>query len=321
MRHHEAPLLDGPLSYAFNDGGLNNQKLALLGLFLEAQRTGRPLALPSFFNLDHTGGTRCPVGFATVYRQDIFLSFLRSEGVNFVDTPVDPGERGWNFFALGAQHIAIEVSQERMMPDMPVCAFFRALVPVLRDRPEVSLLRNWLHGSGKPPLVVQMRIETDWQTFSAITLQPTIGSDEDYLPSFSDIIAKVVNTFGADCGEIYVVCDEAALPVSREEIRRVCRDVFGVTLYWKSDLLDAALLDSLSVLERSVLDFDMALHAHRFVGLTRSSFSNLATFERYCMTERAVRGHYVYNVPGPLVLERHDSGAYAIARAAVQMPT
>ena len=320
MLHLEAPLSDRPLGYGFNDGGLNNQKLALLGLFLEAQRTGRPLALPSFFNLDHAGGTRDPVSFATVYRQDVFLSYLQSAGVISADIPVDPEGRGWDFFAVGAQHIANEVAQERMRPDMPVCAFFRALVPVLRSRPEVSALRQWLHRNERPSLVVQLRIETDWQMFSAITLQPTLGSEEDYLPSFSDIIAKVMNTFGVDCGEIYVVCDEAALPVPREEIRRVCRDVFGITLWWKSDLLSPMMLASLSVLERSILDFDMALHASRFVGLTRSSFSNLVTFERYCMTEQAVRGHYVYNVPGPLVLERHDSGAYAIARAAVQVP-
>lgn len=318
MLTHDTPLTDAPLGYAYNNGGLNNQKLALLGLFLEATRTGRPIALPSLFNLDHAGGTSAPVAFGSVYRTDAFLSLLDRFCIRLADTPPDPEERGWNQFGIGAGHIATEVSQGRMRPDLPVCAFFRALVPVLRGRPELAALRDWLRQGEPPPVVVQMRIETDWQLYSAITLDPTVGAEEDYRPSFSDIIAKVMNTFADRCAEIYVVCDEAALPVPREEIRRVCRNVFGVTLRWKSDMLDPALLQSLSTLEQSVLDFDMAMHAQRFVGLTRSTFSNLATFERYCMTAGPVRGHFIYNAPGPLVLERHDNGAYATTNAAVQ---
>ncbi len=318
-RRGEAAGTEAPLGYAFNDGGLNNQKLALLGLVLEARRTGRPMALPSLFNLDQAGGNSGTVPFGSAYRLDSFLSMLDGLGVTLADASPDPDDRGWQFFGAGAEHIAMEVSTGRMAPDAPACAFFRGLVPVLRDRPESRALRHWVRDGEAPPVVVvQMRIETDWRTFSAITLDPTVGVAEDYLPSFSTIVAKVVNTFGTEARRIFVVCDEAALPVPRDEIRRVCREVFGVALHWKSDLLEPALLEPMSALDRSILDFDMALHAHRFVGLTRSSFSNLAAFERYCMTGDAVRGHHVYNVPGPMVLERHDDGAFAIAAAAVQ---
>ena len=320
MAHAEPQPPDSPLAYAYNDGGLNNQKLALLGLLLEAKRTGRRLALPLLYNLDHAGGERGTVAFGDIYRRDLFAAMAERLGVEIVDAEPDAASRGWDFFAVGAKHIAIEVAGSRMTPDDPACAFFRALVPRLRDRVGLTPLRDWLHGRDPAPLVVQMRIETDWQFFSAVTLDPTVGKQEDYLPSFSNIVAKVVNTFGRDAAEIYVVCDEAALPVPREEIRRVAGDVFGVTLRWKSDLLPAEALAGLSVLERSILDFDTALQAGRFVGLSRSSFSNLVTFERYCLTEAPVRGHYIYNVPGPMVLERHDNGAYAIAGAAVARP-
>lgn len=316
----DVPSPDAPLGYAFNEGGLNNQKLALLGLFLEARRTGRPLALPSFYNLDHAGGTRTTVPFAAVYRLDLFTTMLAESGVDVVEADPDPEARGWNFFGAGAKHIAIEVAEKRMAPDSPVCGFFRALVPVLRDRADLAPLRDWLASRDPAPLVLQMRIEKDWQFFSAVTLNPTVGQKEDYLPGFGEIVAKVVNTFGRDLGEIYVVCDEQALPVPREEIRRTSREVFGVTLRWKSDLVPEAVMAGLSVLERSILDFDAATRAGRFVGLTRSSFSNLVTFERYCLTGAPVRGHYIYNIPGPRVVERHDNGAFAIAGAAVKQP-
>ena len=307
------------LAYEYNEGGLNNQKLALLGLFLRACSSGQPLALPSFYNLDHAGGARDVVPFGTVYDRDRFVSMLETFGVEVVAADPAPGSRGWEFFGLGAEHIALEVAAHRIGPDSPTCVFFRSLVPVLRNDPRTAPLRYWLRAREPESTVVQMRIETDWQLFSAITLKPTVGSTEDYLPHFGEIIAKVVNTFGFDLGEVYVVCDEASLPVPREEIRRVSREVFGVSLRWKSDLLLPHFLEGLSVIERSILDFDMALSADRFVGLTRSTFSNLATFERYCMTGAPVRRHYIYNIPGPKVLERHDNGAYAFADAAVRL--
>ncbi len=308
-----------PLAYEYNEGGLNNQKLALLGLFLEASSAGQPLVLPSFYNLDHAGGARDVVPFGTMYDRDRFVSMLQGFGVEVVAGDAAPGSRGWEFFGAGAGHIATEVAARRMSPDSPSCAFFRGLVPVLREDPRVAPLHDWLRAREPAPTVVQMRIETDWQLFSAITLEPTVGSTEDYLPDFGEIIAKVINTFGSDLGEVYVVCDEASLPVPRDEIRRVALEVFGMSLRWKSDLLLPQFLDGLSVIERSILDFDMAVGADRFVGLTRSTFSNLATFERYCRTGAPVRRHYVYNIPGPKVLERHDNGAYAFADAAVRL--
>ncbi len=324
LTRHETPPPDAPLGYAFNDGGLNNQKLALLGLVLEARRTGRPMALPALYNLDQAGGDSGPVPFWSAYRRDAFMPMLERLGIGLAESLPDPDARGWDFFDIGGQHLAAEMLQGRLTPAAPACAFFRALVPVLRARPEAAALRDWLRRGEAPRLVVQMRIEADWRFFSAVTLDPLVGAAEDYLPGHSGIVRKVVNTFGMAPGgipgEIYVVCDEAALPVPRDEIRRACLDAHGVALRWKSDLLEPALLARLSVLERSILDFDMALHAERFVGLTRSSFSNLAAFERYCMTGAPVRGHYAYNVPGPLVVERRDQGAYAVARDAVRVP-
>ena len=40
------------IGYAWNDGGLNNQKLALLGLMIEASRSGAAVYLPQIYSKD-----------------------------------------------------------------------------------------------------------------------------------------------------------------------------------------------------------------------------------------------------------------------------
>ena len=311
------------LSYSYNNGGLNNQKLALLGLFLEGARTTSSIILPDLFNFDQASDKKETVPLRDVYRIEPLMAFAGRHGINIRPAAVTGEIGGWDFFAAGSQHIASQVSQKCMRPDDIACDFFRSLIPTDHLTQHINFIaagiptRDTATAEESTLLVVQMRIEKDWQLFSAITLQPTVGDNEDFLPSFSDIMAKVVNTFGASFPNAYIVCDEAALPVPIEQIRETCLQVFGVKLSWKSDMLDARALGGLSSLEKSVIDFGMALQASRFVGLTRSSFSNLVTFERYCHDREDVRGHYIYNVPGPYLLERCDNGAYAFAVAAV----
>ena len=164
--------------------------------------------------------------------------------------------------------------------------------------------------------VIQMRIEKDWRLFSAITLGPTVGKEEDYLPHFREIMGKVRNTFDGRVSVAYIVCDEAALIDDLDEIRSVARSEFGIDLFWKSDILGQSFLASQNTLNLSLIDFEMALQAQYFVGLTRSTFSNMATFQRYANTRENVRSHYIYNGVGPFLKLRIDNGAYASAEAA-----
>jgi hypothetical protein len=69
----------------------------------------------------------------------------------------------------------------------------------------------------------------------------------------------------------------------------------------------------------------MALHAPNFVGLTRSTFSDMATLQKCSIQGRPVAGHYVYNIIGDQLSCRTDEGsrwdpieAYRAASAAAR---
>lgn len=312
------------LSFRYNNGGLNNQKLALLGLFVKAVETKAPIILPDLYNLDHTDESQCKTfKFQELYDIESLRLFASRHEVTILDqvdqeTPeYDVG--GWEFFGVGAKHIAAATISREMHPDDISCDFFRSLKPFILLQPEIIEMYRMLQETKTALLVIQMRIEKDWEKFSQITLKPTVGDAEDYLPSFSDIMSKVVTTLDRRFQKAYVVCDESSLPVSLDEIRDVCSTVFCTDLAWKSDFLDAAMFERMSVLERSILDFDVALQAEAFVGLTRSSFSNMVTFERYSKLRGDVRDHFIYNVPGPHLVERTDNGAYPFIKPATEV--
>ncbi len=137
------------------------------------------------------------------------------------------------------------------------------------------------------------------------------------IPSFTDIIRKICDTPSLDASLIYVVCDEAALPVNKSEIRDTARSEFGAELYWKSDFLPSDELDQLSLLSLSCLDFEMAVGAESFVGLSRSTFSNMVSLEKYARTGAPAEHQYIYNLAGPGVALRTDNGAFSVPKLAV----
>ena len=67
-------------------------------------------------------------------------------------------------------------------------------------------------------------------------------------------------------------------------------------------------LAALSTLETSILDFEVALQAPIFVGLSRSTFSNMVSFEALCRTRKPAPHHYIYNFPGDQLGRRCDNG-------------
>lgn len=70
----------------------------------------------------------------------------------------------------------------------------------------------------------------------------------------------------------------------------------------------------MTILDLSLLDFEMAVRAPYFVGLSRSTFSDLAGFERVCRTRRNLENHYIYNVPGDGLGRRMDNGSQVLPK-------
>jgi hypothetical protein len=308
---YAAALPADTLGYAYNGGGLNNQKLALLGLCLKAWRDGpRRLILPDLLQFDIVTFKHRPVPMAGALEVEALREFLAQEGIEVLAEPPRGDQGAWWYFHHGNNHLAAAMLAGELDADSFPCRFFRALKSVIGASDLFRRLADAVFGARGIGLVAQLRIEEDWGRHSRHFLSGVLGDAEDYAPSFRDIMAKLVRTL-PETRAIYVVSDEAALPVPKDEIRAAVRDDFGIELCWKSDILPAEALGALSLLELSMLDFEMALAAQSFVGMSRSTFSNMAAFERFARTRAPVRDHYIYNLPGPALARRHDNGAFS----------
>lgn len=297
------------LGYWFNDGGLSNQKLTLLGLFKVAHERGCALTLPNISIMDQVAKTREALPFEHVFDAAKIKSFAQRHGIQVVQSdPTKFAKGGWEYFGRGTGSIGSYFNLLRQDPGyaFPV-EFIKCLVPQIRESFLLHRLIDEVFGRQGIAVAAQFRIEADWQTYTEGTLRPKHGDREDFLPPAERIVEKIVNTFPGT-RRIYVTWDEAALTIPAAEVRAACRAKHGVELVSKSDLLSPFEMRLLTPLGLSMLDFEMALRAPVFVGNTRSTFSNGVTFEKFCLTGAPVTTHYVYNPPGDVVVRRTDNG-------------
>ena len=311
MQSEAHNLPDNSLGYFFNRGGLNNQKLALFGLFLKAYREGpRRIVLPNFIIFDQVTFNHLPISIERAFEVDQLRDFAARHGIEVVDAPPGGDHGGWDYFHYGNYYIPRAALLHELGRESFTCDFFRSVVPKARSL--ATLLRlSRVAKQRNIRRVVQMRIENDWDFHITHRLKPVVGSTEDNALTFYEIIEKLKRTLPDESSGIYVVCDEAALPVPKEEIRHTVKQQFAIDLFWKTDLLTEDELRDLSLLDLSLLDFEMAVAIDTFVGLTRSTFSNMVTLEKYARTRVSSNRHYIYNLKGPKLALRKDVGAFS----------
>jgi len=307
-----APDRPGVLGYLYNRGGLNNQKMALISLMLTGLREKQAVNLPYIRNLDQRTELEYVVRIAEVFDLDRIFAFAGQHGLTVLaDCP--SGERGgWKYFE--SFHDWPKAAMDRRSLDTLLDAV-ASLRPRIASHPAFLQMRDFVRGTLGIDMVVQLRIEDDWREH-AVNLRRILGDSDDSGIGFAAILSKVKNTF-PDLRMAYVTADEKSMSASKNEIRSVCRSRFGIDLIWKSDLMPAALIEQLSPLEQSLIDYEMAKCSPRFVGLTSSTFANLMALEKFAITRRPVRGHYIYNCPGDVVQERHDNGYSASPHTAI----
>ncbi|WP_207179622.1 O-fucosyltransferase family protein [Methylobacterium indicum] len=307
---------DQALGYSYNRGGINNQKIALLGLFLAAVTEGpRRVVLPDIVIFDQITFVHKRVPIATAFDVARLRDFAESVGVAILDRPPAGDEGGWDYFHAGERHIAGAAASGTLDGDSLVARFFRALVPRARTSPDVSRLRDIAFGRRSITHVIQMRIERDWDFHVQSRVDPDAGDNEDNRHTAESIARKFRATHPAAGSTIYVVCDEAALVEGKDEIRRSLRERHDIEAVWKSDLLPDLRPDDATLLDLSLMDFEIALASEFFVGTSRSTFSGMAALERFAQSG-AVDNHSIYNALGPTLATRHDRGAFRSARLA-----
>jgi len=302
------------LGYPYNPdniSGLNNQKQALFGLFLKACREGpRRVVLPYFVSHDTAAYKSTPIQFDQVWQPRPLRDFAARHGIEIVDiSPSGDKDAYGYYFWYAADYIPHLALMSGLAPDSFICEFFRSLVPniqgsdLLHRVTDIAFVRRGVR------VVAHLRIENEWTWHAEHQLRPKVGEAEDSAPSFKNVIAKIYNTL-PDNPSIYVVCDEAGLPLAKDEIRGIVKREFDIDLFWKSDFMSDEDLSKLSVLDESIFNFEMAVAAELFIGHSRSTFSNMVALEKYARTGQPVKDHYVYNVIGPQLALRRDNGAF-----------
>ena len=298
-----APDSPGVLGYWYNHGGINNQKQALIGLLLSATKDRQTVNLPYIYNKDLQTEDEYLVRLENVFDLSLIQAFVRRQGLA-LQSACPSGQRGgWHYFNA-FQRFLTDAERPTLSTTL---AAVRHLKPRIASHPAFIELRNFVFGSIGIDTVVQLRIESDWKEHYERGLAPMIGNAEHNGLGFLEILSKVRNTF-PDISIVYATSDENAMLSSRQDIRDACRSRLGIDVLWKSDLLDPALVRGLTPLDLALIDFEIARHARRFVGMSRSTFSNMLAVEAFAHTRKPVTGHFIYNHPGDRVMERKDNG-------------
>lgn len=315
-----------PLGYEYNDGGINNQKLALLGLFLAASKQDAPLGrrvyLPKIYNKHHDDALSTREAFAEIFWFDMFKAFADRWDIELVEEPPtfsdDRMERnGWHYFGQGAGHLGHLAAHDREAISTDLAAdFFRSLVPKVTSSQEFQSICGDIFYRNRIDAVVQLRIEQDWLHYSRYHLSVVVGNDEDYCLTAPEIIKKVVDTLPEIGKTFYVSCDERYVPQPKSEIKEAVLARTGAEIVFKTDVISAEAFDRMRQVDASLVDFEIGKIANVFVGLSRSTFANMVCFERYACLYRASQNDYIYNKTGALLGRRTDLGTQPDPQAA-----
>ena len=108
------------IGYDWNDGGINNQKLALLGLFVQALSSdSRSVYLPRLYSKDQHDKRSSLHPISEIYDINLIQSFADRWGVSILSEPnniiyADRISRGgWEYFGIGAGAVGIASNDKR----------------------------------------------------------------------------------------------------------------------------------------------------------------------------------------------------------------
>ncbi|WP_428485576.1 hypothetical protein [Rhodopila sp.] len=308
-----APPTSNVVEYLYNHGGLNNQKMAFIGLLINAIEHGLSLNLPYMYLKDQKSVEEILTNFANVFEIEAVHEFARRKDVRIIDGSPGGKRDGWDHFRHFSDRLSRSLDNDVIET---ILGGLASLKPKMISLPVYQKLRSFVFAAMKIQTVVQLRIEDDWVDH-AKALRPILHNVEDYNIGFVEILAKIRKTFPT-LDNAYVTADEASMPVPKEEIRALARGRFDLGLVWKSDFLTSAEIGNMNSFDHSIVDFEIAKTAPRFIGMSNSTFSNMACLEKFAKTRKTVTGHFIYNHPGDLVMERKDNGFMVSAYQAVR---
>ncbi len=295
------------IGFPYCDGGITNQKIAILNLFLAVKRQNIQIVLPKILNIDHVNANNFTRDFGDVFDIQALQNFCEMQKIKLASGEYED-VTGFLAFTFGSINIENFALAGRLTHYSFTAEFLRSLRPNILKTNTFLLLKDKVYKQTKVDGVIQLRIEKDWIKYSRDI--GNFGETDEYLPTFQRIMEKIRNSFPKNLSKLYVVCDEKALSVHKNEIREQVLEEFGFQLFWKSDFIPPVELENFSNIELSLIDFEIAKLSSVFIGLTTSTFSNFITLERYFAKRSSVDNHYIYNAPGDFLSRRFDNGTF-----------
>lgn len=302
--------------YEWNDGGINNQKFAILGLFAAAadgsNADERSIYLPRMYSRDQHQTRDSHHEFSEVFWMEPIADLAARWDIEIVEPPAtvtyaDRIERGgWRYFYRGTN--AVEALNYDEASVSLAADFFRSLRPkITSSRQFQTLAKGLLHDRGIE-VATQLRIEEDWAHHSEYHVKPSALPDEEFYATADRIVEKVKNTLPQIPSRIFVTCDEKYIFAPKWTIAEQVRSRTGIDIVFKSDVLAEEDFNMLKPIDASLIDFELAKLFKVFIGLSRSTYANLATFERFVSAYSDRHNDYVYNLPGDICGLRTDIG-------------
>ena len=312
-----SPVDSGALGFLYYKGGVNNQKMAIAGLLLTAIARRQRVSLPYIFLWDQVRGGDFLTPFANIFAPEPLRRFAEQMQIALADEPPVDDRGEWTYLRGFSELLATNSSRIVVMTVLQAVACLR---PRIATHALFERLRNHVHTALGIRAAIQLRIEHDWIEYAPYLRSQVGDHNEDLDLDFVGILSKV-KAARPDLRIAYVTCDEGALPTPKHEIRALARSRFDIDLVWKSDFLGEAELRTLTSVDQSLIDFEIARSCERFFGLTRSTFANMLCLETFATTGKDVAGHYIYNNIGPAAVPRRDNGfAVMAARAVMDNP-
>ncbi|MGG7517874.1 O-fucosyltransferase family protein [Allorhizobium undicola] len=285
-------------------GGLNNQKMSILGLIVEARKNDSIISIPDTLH-DWTPTTE---GRGTKFI-NIHEVYEMDELEKIIPVTNQKADKVLSFadcFALGSQKIREEggLPAEELVAN-ETARILSALRPVTDIQDEIDrLIGEMPEGTAG----VQLRVERDWKNHLNSRRSRGIKLDlgRELVLDPRRIFQKIRNEDKEkNITTLFLCCDEDDLMQKKSEISQMAGN-FGFDVIFKSDVSSAF---PESRLKRSLVDFGICLKLDTYIGLSLSTFSNLL-----CLTKsfelKGKPNHFIYDAPGDVTVVRNDFGRF-----------
>nr|WP_018472797.1 hypothetical protein [Echinicola pacifica] len=191
-----------------------------------------------------------------------------------------------------------ELSKERIDCQVSSCSTKARVLKALRLRPEYEQLVA-AHVQA-PFTALQVRTESDWVAYAK---KKTVGNNETLLINLEDLL-KMVAEFDL-VGDLFFTSGE------NHQQLLVAFQSLGVNPYYFYQ-------PNLEYEINAAINFEICCRAHYFIGLSRSSYSNLVALKRALILGNDQS--FIYNL-NDKIIRRIDKGLQAIAHDSVTKET